>query len=138
MRRILLAVIAISSCFACLSPGTKAQCQSNFSTQTGYTPFDGGISYAAGPNEAGDYLVVGLMSLTNFNNLSTVPLPNAANSRFCDTVPLSSSARYFAYVPTAAERVGSFPAFSGLIYDPTADCSPFPSCALYPGGVITD
>ncbi len=131
----LFVILAICVVFAA-SPSVRAQCQPTFSSISNYVPFDS-ISYIAGPNEAGDYLVVGLMSVTNFGNLNTVPLPNATNNnRFCDTVPLSSTASYFAYVPTVAERGGDFSAFNGMVYDLTADCSPFPACALYPGGRI--
>lgn len=118
-----------------LSIGTRvsAQCQGTFSNPGGYIPFDGGIAYIAGPNTAGDYVAVGYMSTTAFNGLGSVPVPNAANNEFCDTVPLSSSARYFAYVPTASERGGDFSAFNGIIYDPTVGPS-----SPYSGGVISN
>lgn len=130
MRRVIL-VLLFGLCVALTSGSVLAQCQSQF--PSGYVPFDS-ISYIAGPDAAGDFLVVGLMSLGNYKNLGLVPLPNMDNNRFCDTVPLSPTARYFAYVPTAAERSGDFSAFSGLIYDPTSSCTP--SCAFYTGGII--
>lgn len=130
MRRVIL-VVLFGLCAALTSGRVLAQCQSQFTSLTGgYVPFTS-ISYIAGPDAAGDFLVVGLMSSTNYHNLDYVPLPNVPNNRFCDTVPMSSTARYFAYVPTEEERVGNFSAFNGLIYDPT-------NFTLYASGQITD
>ncbi|HUK48331.1 MAG TPA: hypothetical protein VLW06_12090 [Terriglobales bacterium] len=128
--KIAFATVAIIAFFSA-SPHAWAQCQGTF--PSAYNPFDGGIAYVAGPNTSGDYVVVGYMSSAGVSSLGNIPLPNATNQQFCDTVPLSSSARYFAYVPTVAERAGNFSEFSGIIYDPTVGPS-----AKYSGGAISN
>jgi hypothetical protein len=133
-KRFALFVILAALVFLAASPA-HAQCQTQFSMQAAYIPFDGGIAYIVGPNTAGDYLVVGFMSETSFSNLSTVPAPNVVNNKFCDTVPLIATKRYFAYVPTLAEHIGDFSAFTGstntLLSDPETGSD-------YAGGIITD
>lgn len=95
----------------------------------GYIPFTS-IYYISAPNAAGDVLLVGNMSVANFQNLSLVPVQNQPGHQpFCDTLPLTANAKYFAYVPTVTERLGTFSDFSDLLVNPQ-------TFVPYPDGVI--
>jgi len=114
---------------AASTPNLHAQCMPTSFFPTGYLPFSNVSFYISAPNEAGDSLFVGQMTLANYQSLSNVPLPNAPNQKYCDTIPLVTGTRYFAYVPTAAERTGNFAAFAGLLVDPVTRVA-------YPNGQI--
>ena len=94
----------------------RAQCMSNGNIQPSFSSvFPGGISSfgVVGPNANGDYLVVGNTSVPAIQlTLTLLPLPNAVNQQFCDTISVSPGAPYLSYVPTAAERTGNFAAFA--------------------------
>ena len=94
----------------------RAQCMQNGNIGPGFSSvFPGGISSfgIVGPNASGDYLAVGNTSVPAIQStLSLLPLPNAVNQQFCDTISVAPGALYFSYVPTAAERAGDFSAFA--------------------------
>ena len=97
-----------------------------------YTPF-ASVAYVAGPNSKGDSLVVGALAGSNgLQQIQNVALPPVPNTKFCDAnVVLAQGKTYVnVYVPTAAERMGQFPDFAGLLTDPDARSQPFP------GGII--
>jgi len=77
--------------------------------------------YTTDANNYGDRLVVGLLAV----DLSLVPLPNLPNQKYCDQVQLAPGVYASAYVPTAAERVGDFHDFEGLLVDPVSK-QPYP------------
>jgi len=77
--------------------------------------------YTTDANNYGDRLVVGLLAV----DLSLVPLPNLPNQKYCDQVQLAPGVYASAYVPTAAERVGDFHDFEGLLVDPMSK-QPYP------------
>jgi len=97
-----------------------------------YVPFTS-IYYISAPDEAGDLLVVGFMTTGAYSGLSGVPLPDGTNQLFCNPITLAPGIVANAYVPTAAERLGNFSAFNGLLFDPTCveECPYY-----YPGGQI--
>jgi len=94
----------------------RAQCMPNASIQPGFSSvFPGGISSfgVVGPNANGDFLIVGNTTVPAIQStLSLLPLPNAVNQQFCDTITVTPGALYFSYVPTPAERAGDFSAFA--------------------------
>ena len=98
------------------SPTLRAQCMPNASIQPGFSSvFPGGISSfgVVGPNANGDFLIVGNAAVPAIQTtLSLLPLPNAVNQQFCDTITVTPGALYFSYVPTPAERAGDFSAFA--------------------------
>ncbi len=112
-------------------PGTlRAQCFPNATGfPSGFVPFTS-VFYITAPNSSGDVLVVGSMTTANFSSLSGVALPNAVNQQFCDPVTLAPGLTVRAYVPTAAERGGTFSAFASLLVDPV------PGGVTYSGGTI--
>lgn len=101
------------------STNLRAQCMPNGNIQPGFSSvFPGGISSfgLVGPNANGDYLVVGNTTVPAIQStLTLLPLPNAVNQQFCDTISVAPGALYFSYVPTAAERAGDFSAFAALL-----------------------
>ncbi|MFN7994552.1 MAG: hypothetical protein U0Q18_13180 [Bryobacteraceae bacterium] len=72
-----------------------------------------------------DQLAVGAMDIVAFQGLSAIPLPSQTNQKFCTLVRLGPNLLAWAYVPTAAERVGDFSQFSGSLVDPQTNL-PFP------------
>jgi len=86
------------------------------------------IFYTTEPNADGDRLVVGAPS-TSFN-LNNYPPPNPPNQEYCDQVQLAPGVYVNAYVPSAAECLGDFGAFDGLLVDPE-------SGRPRPGGQLT-
>ncbi len=86
----------------------------------------------AGPNEAGDSLVVGEPNPGFLEFLATFPLPDdpSGNQQICNPVQLAPGLYANAYVPTSGERAGDFSAFAGLLLDPAHQSLPFP------GGII--
>jgi len=97
------------------------------------------VAYVSAPNSVGDRLLVGNMSLTSggdpgfnssFEEFQALPLPPIKNLQYCGTVTLATGYSVVAYVPTAAEKLGDFAGFSGLLLDPLAGNVPFP------GGII--
>src|SRR5215472_6324744 len=80
----------------------------------------------------GDSLVVGVMSLANFQLIQNLPLPTSANQKYCGPVQLAPGLLAEAYVPTPAERSANFSAFAGLLLDPLTA----PSLTPFPGGII--
>jgi hypothetical protein len=102
-------------------------------------PWFDSVNYISQPNAAGDLLLVGAMSLPRYFNLSSLPLPRFSGDRFCGRITLAPGYSVEAYIPTAAERAGAFPAFSGLLLDPaTARPGPNGSTVMdpFPGGTI--
>jgi len=98
---------------------------------SGYVPFSS-IYYVAGPNSAGDRLVVGKPAAgASTAAQAGIPVPAFPDQTFCDAlVQLGPQNSYSnVYVPSANERNGDFSAFAGLIYDPASNQS-------YPGGII--
>jgi len=89
------------------------------------------FSYITDPNSADDRLVVGILSEKGRKFLNDLPLPSAPDQQFCEPVQLAPGLFVDAYIPTAAERNGSFRAFTSLLR------SPFPaslSSSPTPGG----
>jgi hypothetical protein len=96
-------------------------------TPSSYVPFSS-IYYISAPDGAGDNLVVGSMITANYSGLDGVPVPNAVNQQFCNPITLAPGIVVTAYVPTAAERLGNFSAFNGLLFDPTCGATcPYPN-----------
>ena len=87
------------------------------------------FSYITDPNSADDRLVVGILSEKGREFLSNLPLPSAPNQQFCEPVQLAPGLFVDAYIPTAAERNGSFHAFTSLLRSIPASLS-----SLTPGG----
>src|SRR5260370_37742134 len=89
-------------------------------------PFSG-ISSVAGPNEAGDMLVVGAPNAGFVQFLTNFPLQNipGGNPQICNPVQLAPGLYANAYIPTANERTGDFSAFGKPLVDP-ATGKPFP------------
>jgi Baseplate J-like protein len=76
----------------------------------------------AGPNDAGDLLVVGAPNdgLLQFLDPANFPLPSipGGNQQICNPIQLAPGLYANAYVPTADERSGNFSAFKTLLLDP--------------------
>jgi hypothetical protein len=89
------------------------------------------VYYTTGANSQGDRLVVGELAgdTAGLEQLRSIPLPTVPNQQFCDQVQLAPGLYVNAYVPTKAEREGSFPDFEGLLVDPNTNLP-------YRGGVI--
>lgn len=102
--------------------GSRAPLCAKFPTSA--VPFSQ-IYYTTDANTFGDRLVVGRLAM----DLIALPLPSEPNQQYCDQVQLASGTYCSAYVPTAAERRGSFPDFQGLLVDP-ATLQPFPGGQL--------
>ena len=87
----------------------------------GYVPFTEITSVVEGSYEgAAVAMVVGYTTLSAFQALSEVPLPNAPfPENFCSPVSLAPNSVWNAYVPTAAMRSGDFSGFTGVLIDPT-------------------
>jgi hypothetical protein len=102
--------------------------QSCMPLTVGAVPF-ASVYSIAGPNSAGDLLVVGAPNagLTQF--LATMPAPSAPGQEICNPVQLAPGLYANVYVPTPAEIDGVFSPFSGLLLDPTTG-------APFPGGII--
>ncbi len=94
-------------------------------------PFDS-IYAIAGPNSAGDLLVVGHPAPGFLQFLQNFPLPNVGDGsqQICSPVQLAPGVYANAYIPTPDERNGTFSAFAGLLLDPANNNQPFP------GGII--
>lgn len=99
----------------------------------GYVPFTQITSTAVGTiGGANVTMVVGYTTLSAFQALSSVPLPNAPfPENFCSPVPLAPNSEWNAYVPTAAMRMGDFSSFSGQIINPQTN-EPFPDNTIPP------
>ena len=74
------------------------------------------VFYTSAPTGVGDRLLVGSLSSNSY--LNAIPLPTVNNQKFCEKQQLAAGYFADAYVPTSAERIGSFPSFSGLLLDP--------------------
>ena len=90
-----------------------------------YVPFQPGY-YTTDANSQGDRLVVGKLAGRLPQSL---PLPQFVNQQFSDQVQLAPGLYVTAYVPTSDELSGEFPAFKGLLIDPSTN-------VLFPGGFI--
>ena len=90
-----------------------------------YVPFQPGY-YTTDANSQGDRLVVGKLAGRLPQSL---PLPQFVNQQFSDQVQLAPGLYVTAYVPTSDELSGMFPAFKGLLVDPSTNL-------LFPGGFI--
>ncbi len=99
-------------------------------------PF-GNVYSVAGPNAAGDLLVVGVPNAGFAQFLSTFPLPDGSvpNQQICNPIQLAPGLYANAYVPTAAERTGDFSAFAGLLLDPANKDQPFPGGLIPPSRI---
>jgi len=93
--------------------------------------------YTSEANASGDRLVVGFMPS---GTLDLFALPSAPDQTYCGQVELAPGLFADAYVPTAAERVGIFSDFDGLLLDPFDPFAPFPGGIIMPplppGGVF--
>jgi hypothetical protein len=85
-----------------------------------------GSFVAYGQPTGPDRLLVGSMQLDSYAAMFGIPLPTAANQKFCQPVRFSPIALTWAYVPTAAERTGDFSAFASNLVDPLSGL-PFPN-----------
>ncbi len=88
----------------------------------------------AGPNQAGDLLVVGAPNAGLAEFLASFPLPSVpgGNHQICNPVQLAPGLYANAYVPTSQERTGDFSAFGAPLLDP-ASGAPFPGGIIPPG-----
>jgi hypothetical protein len=94
-----------------------AQCATFESTY----PILSSLLYVSAPNSAGDRLIVGGFSLSDYMKLGNlVPLPSTSNEQFCSLVNIAPGISAQVYVPTSAERVGDFSPFAGLLLDPAS------------------
>lgn len=87
-------------------------------------------TWAAGLDPAADRVVVASMTAADFDMYRGLPLPAQPNQKICGLTPVTRNAVSggvwgYAYVPTAAERVGDFSAFPGILTDPLSG-QPFP------------
>lgn len=107
---------------AAVAQGTRTAACAVFPGTAAPIPF-AQVYYTSDPNSAGDRLVVGKLA----KNFSPSQIPQAAipNQQFCDQVQLADGLYANAYVPTDAERSGSFSAFTGMLLDPQTRL-PFP------------
>jgi hypothetical protein len=87
-------------------------------------PFSG-IYSIAGPNAAGDLLIVGAPNagIVQFLLPTSLPLPNipGGNQQICNPVQMAPGLYANAYVPTAAERSGDFSSFGAPLIDPATN-----------------
>ncbi len=88
----------------------------------------------AGPDAAGDLLIVGQPNTGFLEFLKSFPLPDssAVNQQICNPLQLSPGLYANVYVPTAAERTGDFSPFDGLLLDPATRGNPFPGGQIPP------
>ncbi|HZP03450.1 MAG TPA: putative baseplate assembly protein [Terracidiphilus sp.] len=95
-------------------------------------PFSGVYS-VAGPDAAGNLLIVGQpnQGLTNFITSLPVPTQPDGTQQICNPVQLAPGLYANAYLPTAAERLGDFSAFSASIIDPATN-KPVPGNKIPP------
>ncbi|MCC7154687.1 MAG: hypothetical protein IT161_08945 [Bryobacterales bacterium] len=87
-------------------------------------------TWAAGLDPAADRVVVASMTAANFDLYRALPLPARPNQKICGLTPVTRDAVLggvwgYAYVPAAAERMGDFSAFPGILTDPVSG-RPFP------------
>lgn len=139
MKNRLFPFVAMALVFLAAGPALRAQCMLNSNIAGGFTTiFPGGISGfgVVGPNADGDYLVIGNAGPTTQSALTLLPLPNFAGGtqQFCNTIPVTPTAMYFSYVPTAAERTGDFSAFAAQLAN--LPDFPFPNGIFSPSGTI--
>ena len=101
--------------------------QSCLSLTVDAIPFSGVYS-VAGPNDAGDLLIIGVPNAGLIQFLTSVPLPSVpgGNQQICSPVQLAPGLYANAYIPTAAERSGDFSAFGAPLVDPKTKL-PFPN-----------
>jgi hypothetical protein len=116
--------VAVTSWAATGTPTGQPDC---LPYPAGYVPFTQITSTAVGSvGGAAVTMVVGYTTLSAFQALSSVPLPNAPfPEAFCSPVPLAPNSEWNAYVPTPAMREGDFSSFSGQIINPFTN-EPFP------------
>jgi uncharacterized protein (TIGR03437 family) len=76
-------------------------------------------------DQPGDSLLVGSMTIPEFNVVQNLSLPAFSNQKYCGLVQLAPGVFVQAYVPTATEKQGNFSPFSGLLIDPLVNI-PFP------------
>ncbi len=120
--------IAVFSVFAFGLANAQPAC---IDFPTNFVPFSS-ISYVTAANSVGDHLVVGVPAAGALNSINAnIPVPSSTNQAFCDAqVQLAAQQLYSnVYVPSAAERTGTFSAFAGLLVNPSTN-------APYAGGVI--
>lgn len=87
------------------------------------------IFYTTEANADGDRLVVGTPS-PSFD-LNKYPSSKTHNKEYCDQIQLAPGVYVNAYVPSAAESLGDFSAFDGLLVDPDSGI-PIPGGQLTP------
>jgi len=108
-------------------------CKANSTLPNGYVAFTN-IYYISAPDEAGDLLVVGSMTMASFTAMNNVPLPSFSNEMFCNPITVAPGKVANAYVPTPGERGGSFGNFAGILFDPT--CTGEGCSTYFPSGQI--
>ena len=92
-----------------------------------FVPFTS-VLYTSPANAAGDRLVVGAITSDMLKQIQNLTDPLVLNQQYREQIELALGFFANAYVPTAAERGGSFADFAGILVDPSG--------APLPGGVI--
>lgn len=95
-----------------------------------FVPFQQ-ITSVAGPDPSGDRVVVGMMTGANFATATQkLPVSDVTVGKiYCQPVQMGPGTLAYAYVATAAERLGNFSAFGAPILDPLTG-------AAFPGNQI--
>jgi hypothetical protein len=88
------------------------------------------VFYTTAADANGDRLVVGQLAARSLAAVEQLPLPQVLNQQYSAQIELAPGLYVNAYVPSAAERAGSFPSFEGMLVDPTTHVP-------YAGGSIT-
>ena len=65
--------------------------------------------------------MLGKSTVALYQQMTSLPMPETPNQRFCEPVQLAPNFFAVTYVPTAQERVGDFSPFAGLLIDPAAN-----------------
>lgn len=81
-----------------------------------FIPFEA-LLYVSDENADGDRLVVGVPTADLAAILKQIPPPATTDQQFCEAVQLCPGVYADAYVPTTAERKGTFSAFDGQLVD---------------------
>ena len=92
-----------------------------------FVPFTS-VLYTSPANAAGDRVVVGAITPDMLKQIQSLTDPLVLNQQYREQIELAPGFFANAYVPTAAERGGSFTDFAGILVYPTG--------APVPGGVI--
>jgi uncharacterized protein (TIGR03437 family) len=117
-------IVALIAKTAITSSAPNQNCLSNAAIPSGYVPFSEVHSVSAA-NASGDRVVLGKSTVALYLQMTSLPMPETPNQRFCEPVQLAPNFFAITYVPTAQERNGDFSPFAGLLIDPAAN-QPFP------------